>query len=58
LNSVAKRALYHNLERNEQLARQIDAAVLVSKSGGWRGNQAKENQIKSNKRGHLEDYKR
>ncbi len=46
LNTKAKRALYNNLGQNESLALQIDAAVLVSKSDGWRGNQAKENQIK------------
>ncbi len=46
LNTGAKRALYNNLEQNEPLALQIDAAVLVSKSDGWRGHQAKENQIK------------
>lgn len=46
LDTKAKRALYNNLEQNESFALQIDAAVLVSKSDGWRGNQAKENQIK------------
>jgi type I restriction enzyme R subunit len=46
LNTAAKRALYNNLGENESLALQIDAAVLVSKSDGWRGHQAKENQIK------------
>ncbi len=46
LNTGAKRALYNNLEQNEPLALQIDAAVLVSKSDEWRGHQAKENQMK------------
>ena len=46
LNTGAKRALYNNLDQNEPLALRIDAAVLVSKSDGWRGHQAKENQIK------------
>ncbi|MCP4702528.1 MAG: HsdR family type I site-specific deoxyribonuclease [Gammaproteobacteria bacterium] len=46
LNTKAKRALYNNLEQDEVLALQIDAAVLVSKSDGWRGNQAKENTVK------------
>ncbi len=46
LDTPAKRALYHNLDNDEALALQIDAAIRVSKSDGWRGNKAKENQIK------------
>jgi len=46
LDTAAKRALYNNLGQNESLAIQIDTAVVVSKSDGWRGNQAKENIIK------------
>ena len=46
INTPAKRALYHNLDNNVVLAIQIDTAVRVSKSDGWRGNTAKENQIK------------
>jgi len=46
LDTPAKRALYNNLGNNEALTIQIDRAVLVSKSDGWRGNQPKENQIK------------
>jgi len=46
MDTPAKRALYNNLGNDEVLALQIDTAVKVSKSDGWRGNQAKENQIK------------
>ncbi|HAT8315142.1 TPA: type I restriction endonuclease subunit R [Legionella pneumophila] len=46
MDTPAKRALYNNLNHDEALALQVDAAVKVSKSDGWRGNLAKENQIK------------
>ncbi|MCP5358588.1 MAG: HsdR family type I site-specific deoxyribonuclease [Pseudomonadales bacterium] len=46
LNTRARRALYNNLGQNEALALQIDTAVLQSRMNNWRGNQAKENQIK------------
>lgn len=46
IDTPAKRALYHNLDNNAVRAIQIDTAVRVSKSDGWRGNTAKENQIK------------
>lgn len=46
LDTPAKRALYNNLDNDEPLALQIDAAIKVSKSDGWRDNHAKQNQIK------------
>lgn len=46
LNTQAKRVLYSNLGENETLALQINDVVRDSKQDGWRGNQAKENQIK------------
>ncbi|GAN26153.1 type-1 restriction enzyme R protein [Legionella pneumophila] len=46
MDTPAKRALYNNLDNDESLALQIDAAVRVSKSDGWRDNIAKENEIK------------
>jgi len=45
--SSAKRALYHNLGKNEGLALVIDEAVKSVKKADWRGNSAKENEIKS-----------
>lgn len=46
LNTKAKRALYNNLDQDEALALQVDAAIMVSRSDSWRGNQVKENDIK------------
>ena len=46
VDTPAKRALYHNLNKNESLALQIDTAVSVNKQDGWRGNQAKQNLMK------------
>ena len=46
LNTKAKVALFNNLNEDEALALEIDALIVGSKSDGWRGNQAKENQIK------------
>lgn len=46
LNTQAKRALYNNLGKNEALVLQVNDVVMDSKQDGWRGNQAKENQIK------------
>lgn len=46
MNTPAKRALYNNIDNDESLALQIDAAIKVSKSDGWRGNIPKENEIK------------
>jgi len=46
LNTQAKRVLYNNLGKNETLVLQVNDVVMDSKQDGWRGNQAKENQIK------------
>jgi type I restriction enzyme R subunit len=46
LNTKAKRVLYNNLGKNEALVLQVNDVVMDSKQDGWRGNQAKENQIK------------
>lgn len=46
LDTQAKRALYNNLGKNEALVLQVNDVVMDSKQDGWRGNQAKENQIK------------
>ena len=34
------------MDEDEALALEIDGIIVQSKSDGWRGNQAKENQIK------------
>ncbi len=46
LDTPAKRALYNNLNENEDLAIRVDAAVINAMSANWRGNTAKENLIK------------
>ena len=46
LDTAGKRALYNNLGQNEDLALKIDAAILTARQDQWRGNAAKENDIK------------
>jgi len=46
LNTPGKRALYNNLNRNEELAIKIDEVVKQVKHDGWRGIQAREQGIK------------
>ncbi|WP_040252367.1 type I restriction endonuclease subunit R [Psychroserpens mesophilus] len=47
LVTIAQRALYNNLDKNEVLAMQIDRAVKNVKRDGWRGNLPKEREIKA-----------
>ena len=47
LTTIAQRALYNNLGKDEDLAMQIDKAVKDSKRDDWRGHLAKENEIKA-----------
>ena len=47
INSKAKRALYDNLESNEQLALSIDRKVKENRYDGWRGNRIKERGIRN-----------
>lgn len=47
LKTAGQRALYNNLNNNEALALQIDAAVKKVRRADWRGMQAKENEIKA-----------
>lgn len=47
VNTPGRRALYNNLNRNEELAIKIDRTVKHERSDSWRGNQAKEQQIKA-----------
>jgi len=46
LVTIAQRALYNNLDKDEALAMQIDSAVKRVKRDGWRGNLPKEREIK------------
>ena len=47
LNSKAKRALFDNLNRDEKLAIDIDAAIIKTKKDDWRGNKIKEKEIRN-----------
>lgn len=47
LDTPGKRALYNNLNKNEALATDLDAAVKEAKGADWRGNPQKENEIKA-----------
>ena len=46
LVTVAQRALYNNLGKNEDLALRIDKAVSDTKRDDWRGNLPKERELK------------
>jgi type I restriction enzyme R subunit len=46
LNTRAKRALYDNLGKDEQLAIAVDAAIQRTKKDGWRGNKIKEREVR------------
>ncbi|MEO1564088.1 MAG: HsdR family type I site-specific deoxyribonuclease [Pseudomonadota bacterium] len=46
LDTPGKRALYSNLEENEQMALKIDGIVKAKSPDGWRGVQAREQVVK------------
>jgi type I restriction enzyme R subunit len=46
LNTRARRALYDNLGKNEQLAIALDDAIQRKKKDGWRGNRIKEREVR------------
>ena len=46
LDTRAKRALYDNLDSNEQAALKVDEAILRNKPDSWRGNMIKERSVK------------
>jgi type I restriction enzyme R subunit len=47
INSSALRALYDNLDRDEELAVRVDAAIKAVKKDGWRGNRFKEREVRA-----------
>lgn len=47
VNTPGKRALYNNLDENEDLALRIDETVKEMRPDGWRGYLPKENIIKA-----------
>src|SRR5205823_1083644 len=55
LNTRARRALYDNLGKDEQLAMNLDAAIQRTKKDGWRGSKIKEREVKFAIRDVLQD---
>ena len=55
LNTRAKRALYDNLGRDEQLAIAVDAAIQRTKKDDWRSNKIKEREVRYAIRNILQD---
>lgn len=55
LNTPGKRALYNNLENNEELALRVHEAVKMYRPDGWRGNETKESIIKKELYKELDD---
>jgi len=47
LNTGAKRALYDNLGKNEQLAISIDTSIQQIKKDSWRGSRIKEREVRN-----------
>jgi len=46
INTGARRALYDNLDLNEDLAVRVDTAIRNVKKAGWRGNRFKEREVR------------
>ncbi len=46
INSPARRALFDNLDNNEELAVHVDTAIRNVKKAGWRGNRFKEREVR------------
>ncbi len=55
INSNAKRALYDNLDNNEELVLMINEDLTFYKPDGWRGNRIKERQVKNLVKKHIDD---
>ncbi|MBS1511017.1 MAG: type I restriction endonuclease subunit R [Bacteroidetes bacterium] len=47
MNSKAKRALFDNLNRDENLAAALDEEILKTKKDEWRGNKIKEREVRN-----------
>lgn len=58
INSNAKRALYDNLDNDENLVLMINEELTYYKPDGWRGNRIKERQVKNLVKKHIDDDKK
>jgi type I restriction enzyme R subunit len=56
LHTPGQRALYDNLREDEDLARQVDQKVQSNKKDNWRGDEAKERDVKRAVYEALEEY--
>ncbi|MCO6362002.1 type I restriction endonuclease subunit R [Paracoccus sp. 08] len=55
LNSKAKRALFDNLNGDEDLALAVDDEIRLTKKDSWRGNKFKEKEVRNAIRKHVAD---
>jgi type I restriction enzyme, R subunit len=55
MDTRAKRALYDNLDRNEELAVVLDYEVIYTKKDDWRGNRIKEKEVLYAIKKHIKD---
>jgi type I restriction enzyme R subunit len=55
LDTRAKRALYDNLDQNEELAMALDYEVIYNKKDDWRGNRIKEKEVMYAIKKHIKD---
>ena len=55
LNTGAKRALYDNLDKNEELAIAINRDILATRKDDWRGNVIKEREVLYAIESHISD---
>jgi type I restriction enzyme R subunit len=56
MDTPGRRALYNNLEQDQDLALRIDSAVRSVRPDAWRGIQSRENEIKRALYGVLQDH--
>ncbi|QTA82714.1 Type I restriction enzyme R protein [Desulfonema limicola] len=57
LNTKAKRALYDNLDKNEDLALELDEKIKTTKDDDWRGTQIKRKKVRIAVKKVLTKYK-
>ena len=55
IDTRAKRALYDNLDQNEELAMALDYEVIYNKKDDWRGNRIKEKEVMYAIKKHIKD---
>jgi type I restriction enzyme R subunit len=55
LDTTARRALYDNLDNDEALAVALDDEIRSTKKDSWRGNKAKEKEVRYAIRKHVKD---